>query len=221
MDTNNPAFLPRIKCRIDDDWSWSGLIDTGSPFAVIFPLASLDNQRQSGAPLIASEGLFASWPNSIIERNYLSRVEKLSIRQLEFDDMPVLFANSDDILLGEELLSRFDVYLHYPDNELILVPQTSLIWKKNFYSIGIHLEKKSGNKTVVGGIWQGSPAAQARVPLYGEVLEMNRQSTGRLSLREMYGMLHNDRISTIELLVKDGYREKTFLLKKAALLPSD
>ncbi len=221
LDTRNVAFLPRISCRVDNSWNWSGLIDTGSPFAVVFPLASLDNQRNNGAPLIASDGLFASWPTSTIERNYLSRVKNLSVSKLEFDDMPVLFANSDDILLGEELLSRFDIYLHYPDNELILVPRTSLLWKNNFYSIGIHLGKASGNKTVVEGIWQGSPASLARVPLHAEVLKINKQSTSRLSLREMNGVLHNDRINTIELLVKDGYREKTYLLKKAPLLPRD
>jgi hypothetical protein len=219
LDTRNPAFLPRINCQVDDNWNWSGLIDTGSPFGVVFPLAALNKQRRSGAPLIASDGLFASWPSSTIERNYLSRVEKLSISKLEFDDMPVLFANSDDILLGEELLSRFDIYLHYPDNELILVPQTSLRWKNNIYSVGIHLEKKSGNKTMVGAIWQDSPAALAKIPLYAEVLKINQQPTSRLSLREMNGILHNDRISTIVLLVQDGYREKKFLLKKTALLP--
>ena len=135
--------------------------------------------------------------------------------------MPVIFANSDDILIGEALLSRFEIYLHYPDNELILVPQTSLIWRNNFYSIGIHLGKKSGNKTVIEGIWQGSPASLAKVPVHSQVLEINKQSTSRLSLREMNGLLHNDRIQAVELLVKDGYREKTYLLKKAPLLPQD
>ena len=219
LDTHNPAFLPIINCRVDDRWNWSGLIDTGSPFAVIFPLAALDNQRHNGAPLIASDGLFASWPTSSIERNYLSRVNNLAMNGLKFDDMPVLFANSDDILLGEELLSRFNIYLHYPANELILVPNTGLLWKNNFYSIGIHLGKKSANKTVVEGIWQGSPASHARLPLHAEVLKINKQSTSRLSLREMNGILHNDRINTIELQVKDGYREKTYILKKVPLLP--
>jgi hypothetical protein len=221
MNTRNPAFLPIITCRIDNRWNWSGLIDTGSPFAVIFPLAALDNHRHNGAPLIASDGLFASWPTSTIKRNYLSRVKNLSMSKLEFDNMPVIFANSDDILIGEELLSRFEIYLHYPDNELILVPQASLIWRNNFYSIGIYLGKNSRNKTVVDAIWQGSPASLARVPLQAEVLKINQQSTSRLSLREMNGVLHNDRINTIELLLKEGYREKSYLLKKAPLLPRD
>ena len=203
LDTRNPAFLPIITCRVDNRWNWSGLIDTGSPFAVVFPLAALDNQRHNGAPLIASDGLFASWPASEIERNYLSRVKNLAMNGLKFNNMPVLFANSDDILLGEELLSRFEIYLHYPDNELILIPQSSLIWKNNFYSIGIRLGKKTGNKTVVEGIWQGSPASLARLPLQAEVLKINQQSTRHLSLREMNQVLHNDRIQTIELLVNE------------------
>ena len=219
LDTDNPAFLPRMNCRVDNRWNWSGLIDTGSPFAVVFPLASLNTHRRGGEPLIASEGLFASWPASTIERNYLSRVKNLAISGFEFADIPVIFANSDDILLGEELLSRFDIYLHYPDHELILIPQDPLILKNNFYSIGIYLQKNSGNKTVVEAIWQGSPASQAGLPLHSEIVKINEQSTSRLSLREMNRILHNDRIHTIELQVKDGFREKTYLLKKAPLLP--
>jgi hypothetical protein len=90
LDTRNAAYLPRIDCQVDQRWRWSGLIDTGAPFGVIFPMAALENQRRSRAPLIASQGLFASWPTSNLDKNYLSRVSLLSIGKFELRDFPVI-----------------------------------------------------------------------------------------------------------------------------------
>ncbi|UCF65553.1 MAG: hypothetical protein JSW33_06890 [bacterium] len=219
LDTRNAAFLPRIDCQVDQRWNWSGLIDTGAPFGVIFPMAALDNQRRSRVPLIASKGVFASWPTSKLDKNYLSRVSLLSLGKFELRDFPVIFSNTEDIILGEEFLSHFEVYLHYPDNELILVQQNSLNWKNNFFSIGINLNKNSGNKTIIEGIWEGSPAARAGISLHGEVISLNRQPTSRLSVKELNRILNDDRINMIELVLREGFREKSYTLKKEAILP--
>jgi C-terminal processing protease CtpA/Prc len=101
----------------------------------------------------------------------------------------------------------------------MLVQQTSLNWKDNFFSIGINLGKDTRNKTVIEGIWEDSPAARAEIPLHAEVISINRKPASHLSVKELNRILNDDRINTIELVLQERYQEKTYQLKKATLLP--
>jgi hypothetical protein len=221
MNTGNAAGLPKIQCRVDDSWSWSGLIDTGSPHAIVFPVDALSQMRSTGQPIIESDGIMISWPNSHLSKNYLSRVDQLRMGDLEIRDIPVVFANTEDIILGESFLSQYEIYLNYPANEVILTPQRVINWKNNFFSAGIKLERTGDQRTIIEAIWKGSPADLAGLSTGTEVLQINRQSTTSMSREEWVNLLNNDRIPTVELVIKQGYREKTYQLKKAPLLPAN
>jgi hypothetical protein len=219
MNTGNPAFLPEIDCRIDKRWSWSGLIDTGAPFAFVFPIAALSHQKSAGQPVIESNGIMLSWPTSKIDKNYLSRVDHLKLGELELTDLPVIFANTEDIILGESFLSQFQIYLNYPENEIVMVPQGSLNWKSNFFSIGVKLMRSADRQLIIDAIWRSSPADKAGLTVGMEVLDINGQKTDQMQDQQWISLLNNDRIHTIELILRDGYREKNIQLKKVPLLP--
>ncbi len=220
IDTRNEGNLPRIQCRVNDRWSWPGLIDTGAPFALVFPLEVIEKEGWRPAPLIESRGVMASWPNSPIGKNYLGRLGTVKTGPLELTDMAVLFSNTDDIIWGYELLSQFRIFLHYPDNELFLIPYGKVKLASNFFSTGIKLSKTPENKTLVEAIWKGSPAEQAGLPLKSEVISLNSRALKNMSINDINQILNNDRIAAIELVYRDGYREKKILLKKAPLLPA-
>ncbi len=219
MNSRNQASLPKIECQIDRRWRWSGLIDTGSPFAMVFPISSLQKHRESRSPIVESLGTVARWPTSRIEKNYLSRLDQLVLGDLTLENIPVLFANTEDIILGEEFLSQFILYLHYPDDEVILQPLGKPGFRQNFYSAGVTLGKTDDQRTVIEAIWKGSAADQAGLTLNSEVTRINGEPARDLSQGEITRLLNNDRISTIELRVRNGFRENTYQLKKAPLLP--
>jgi len=221
IQTNNPASLPKLQCLVNDRWSWTGLIDSGAPFTIVFPLSLINKQDWRNSPLIESVGVVASWPNSPIQKNYLTRIESFKIGELELNDIPVIFANTEDIILGQELLSQFLIYLNYPDNELILYPDGKIFMKSNYFSSGLSLNKTADNRTIIGAIWKGSAAEKAGLSLDTEVIKINNQSADRLALNEINRILNDDRIATIELVIKEGYRESTVRLKKAPLLPEN
>jgi len=219
LQTDNAASLPKLQCRVNDSWQWIGLIDTGAPFTIVFPLSLINKKDWRNIPLIESIGVMASWPTSPIQKNYLTRIESLQIGELELHDIPVIFSNTEDIILGQELLSQFLIYLNYPDDELILLPAGKIFIKSNYYSTGLNVNKTADNRTVIEAIWQGSAADKAGLSLNTDIIKINSQPTDRLSLNDINRLLNDDRISTIELVIKEGYRDRTVLLKKAFLLP--
>jgi len=221
LQTNNAASLPKLEGRVNHRWSWNSLIDTGAPFTLVFPLSLIDEQDWRNSPLIESIGVMASWPTSPIQKNYLTRIESFQIGKLELHDIPVIFANTEDIILGQELLSQFQIYLNYPDNELILLPAGKIFVKSNYFSSGLNVNKTADNRTVILAIWKGSAAERAGLSLNTEIIKINSQSADRLALNEINRMLNDDRIVTIELVIKEDYRERTVLLKKAPLLPEN
>lgn len=221
LDTRNEAHLPRIKCQINDRWSWPGLIDTGAPFALVLPLKVVDSEGWRISPLIESEGVAASWPHSQIDKNYLGRLHTVRSAELELTETAVIFSNTDDVIWGQELLSQFRVLLHYPENECILIPKGKIQLASNFFSVGLKLRKTPENTTMVAAIWKDSPADRAGVSLNSEVLSLNGKPTQNLSMNEINLMLNNDRINTIEMIYREDQRKRKVLLKKAPLLPEE
>jgi hypothetical protein len=221
LQTNNAASLPKLQCQVNDRWSWTGLIDSGAPFTIVFPLSLINKQDWRNSPLVESVGVVASWPNSPIQKNYLTRIESLQIGELELHNIPVIFSNTEDIIVGQELLSQFLIYLNYPENELSLYPVGKIFMKSNYFSCGLSLNKTADNRTLIGAIWKGSAAERADLSLNTEVIKINNQSAESLELSVINRILNDDRIATIELVIKEGYRERTVQLKKAPLLPEN
>ena len=221
FENHFPIRAPMAEIEIDREIKIKGMIDTGSPYLIVCPLALMEDQDfLKGRKFIMSEGIMAKWPISDIDKNYLSRFKSLKIGSLEIRNIPVLFANTGNVLIGRDFLDQFIVTINYPANELILRPNGKPAFESNLFSAGLALERiEENNKTVVRGFWKGSPADKSGFKVGDEVLEINSKKAKDLSYFEIKSILNNDTIPIIELLIKcdEGVRE--IVLNKEMLFP--
>lgn len=219
-----PFRFPLIKCRIDEDIEAQAMLDTGSPFSVVFPLSLIERQNFSGRNKpIRSKGIIAKWPFTSADGNYFARVKSIKIGDLEIKDIPVLYAglpgNGSYPLFGNDFLSHFLITINYPKNKLIMLPYGESEFEKNVFSTGLGLVKDDNDRTIVQGFWEGSPADRSRIQLNDEVLQINSKRTKDLTLREIKDILDNDLVETINLLIKGPQGEKKLALRKEMLFP--
>ena len=213
---------PLVECVIHDTINTKGMIDTGSPFGLVLPLPFAETMNNS--PMIRSKGIIVKWPFTSSEYNYLSRLERLTLGSLELRNVPVLFAelpaNVSNPLLGKEILSEFRITLNYPENELILSPYEDAHFRDNVYSTGLAVKKDKNDTVVVRGFWSGSPADRSNISVGDEILEINSKQTRNLPIEEIDGILHDDSISEITLVVRSKETEREVIFKKEMLLPN-
>lgn len=221
LQNSDKASRPKTPCQINDRWSSEALIDTGAPFTIVFPLSLLNKQDRRRFPLIESIGVMASWPNSSIQKNYFTRIEHFKMGMLELNNIPVIFSNTDDIVIGQELLLQFQIFLNYPDHEMILVPGGKIFFKSNYFSTGLKVSTAKDGRTFVEAVWKGSAAEQAGLLPGTEIIKINSIALPGLSLTEINRVLNDDRIAAIEMVVKKDDEERKVLLKKAYLLPDN
>ena len=220
LDTQNLACLPKVDCQVNHYYTGKALIDTGSPFTIIFPLSFLSKFSYSEQKkFIESKGVFVRWPWTSIEKNYIGRIDELRLGNLKLQNIPVIFANTEDIILGKEFLSQCITIIDYPGQQLIIKPYNKFSFRDNYFTIGLQLYKNKQNRTFVEAIWRGSPADQAGIDIDDEILKINSRDTKSLSLQEISNILNNNRIPRIEIVNKKSYSERTIVLKKEALLP--
>jgi hypothetical protein len=220
LNTNNQAGLPKIACQVNYYWQAQALIDTGSPFAITFPLSFCEKfSRSERQDFIESKGVFASWPWTQIEKNYLGKIKSIKLGDLEINNLPVLFANTEDIILGKEFLDQFMVCLNYPAHEAVFYLTSRLRFNKNYFSSGLKLKKDAYGRTVVEAIWADSPASRRGIDVDDEIIKINEREAKNLSESDIYRILNDDRIAKIQLVLKKSYRQETVILQKRGLLP--
>ncbi len=214
-----PADQPIISCILNNKQTSEALLDTGSPFAVVFPVHMAENTTLNIEPLVASDGVMTGWPNSPIRNNYIGRIDRIKIGELELDDPDILFANTDHIVFGYEFLSRFQIYLHFPSGEVYLIPQGKVNLARNYHSVGLKLGKNSSGKVIVEAIWKNSDAERAGIRPGTEITAINNLNVESLSAVQMNRMINDSGQSAIRLTLKEGYQEKTVILRMLPLLP--
>jgi hypothetical protein len=203
----------------DQPRSYNFILDTGA-FNIIFPLSFLSKFSYSAQKkFIESKDVFVRWPWTSIEKNYIGRIDELQIGSLKLQNIPAIFANTEDIILGKEFLSQCIMTIDYPGQQLILKPYHKFTFKDNYFTTGLKLNKNKQNKTFVEAIWRGSPADQAGLDLNDEILKINSRDTKSLSLQEISNILNDDRIPRIEIVSKKSFSERTVILNKKPLLP--
>ncbi|MFH1853409.1 MAG: aspartyl protease family protein, partial [Candidatus Neomarinimicrobiota bacterium] len=107
-----PLRFPTIKLKINNYQEIDGIIDTGSPFSLVLPLSFTDEFDDSARKqLVKSRGAIAQWPSTKADYNYLWRVQKLELGELELTNLPVIFAELPNqlktALIGKDLLDKF------------------------------------------------------------------------------------------------------------------
>ena len=212
---------PMIKFKTDQK-ILEGMIDTGQPYNVVFPLATFDEYKDvEGIDFIKSKGLIEWWPMTKPEFNYLTRMKSMDFDKLRTQDLICLFAELPRPLsvplIGMDLLSQFKVTINYPNDEMILVPYKDQNFKKNLYSIGINPEVSDQNKIVIKGIWTDSPADLAGLHVGDIIFAFNSESAASENIMKLRSLLEDDEIKAITLEIIAQNKSRKITLEKEYL----
>jgi predicted aspartyl protease len=224
LDIPFPMRFPTLEIKLNDSISTSGMLDTGSPYELVLPISFLEKISPSTkSQLIKSKGVIAKWPSTTPEYNYLLRIEKLKLGELEIFNLPVIFAELPKqfttAFIGKNLLEKFLATIDYPGKELILVPLEKIATPTNVFTFGFSIRKKSDNKTYVQGLWENSPADKAGLEVEDEIIEIAAKKTSDLSLSQINSILQDDKVLNIRLKIKRQNIVKTVDLQKETLFP--
>jgi len=218
----NPMMgTPITMCSLSGIINEYGMIDTGSPFAIILPLSMLERFEDSlDLDLVESVGEIAKWPMSKTDQNYLSRLDSFKIGDFELQNAPVIFADIFSILIGEELLSKFTITLDFHNGKLLLTPNADACFDAEVYSTGLKIKDTGDGRHIVRGYWKGSPAELAGLRPGDEILEMDSKPIGDYSKSEQQALLNDPLVDSLQFKIKDGHGEiKNVTVGKAFLLP--
>lgn len=214
------GFAPKIKCKINDEIEADGIIDTGSPAIADLPLSIMTQLKSfhDGA-VLTSKGSMSGGAFGMSAKSYLLRIDKLQIEDLGLSNIPSIShsGKANNILIGAKFLSRFLVTLNYPAGEMILRPYGTN-FDTNIYSYGLALNK-SGNKTIVTGVWNDSPADKEGIKPGDEIITVNTKKSDELSLIDLMSILRDENNNDIEIQYINERGKSTVTLRKAALLP--
>ena len=221
VDIPFPMRFPTLSLTSNDLFQINGIIDTGSPYALVMPMSFLEKlPADSKSSLIKSKGIMAEWPGTSLDYNFLGRIKKLKCGELELQNLPVVFAElplnfSNLALIGKKWLEHYLLTINYPSQELILVPNGTGDPQSNIFSCGVGLKKGIDGLTVVQGFWEGSPADRALLAVGAEIIEINEKRTSDLLLTQINSILEDDRVKIIKLLVRsEGKNKKVELAKE-------
>jgi len=224
IETPFPFRFPTFNIEINDTIKVKGIIDTGSPYSIVFPLSyaeKIDGPLKK--QLIKSKGCIAKWPGTSSDYNYLLRIQNLKIGEFEVKDIPVLFADLPkqftSALIGKEFLDEFLIQINYPSNEMFLIPDKHLNFNTNIFTTGLALRKGKNNKTYIKGFWEGSAADNNLIKIKDEIISINGENTSELSIEDINNILEDNQIKDIELKIRDNKNFRTVILKKEMLFP--
>ena len=199
-----------------------GMIDTGQPYPVVFPLESFPEHRDRCAgDVIKSNGLIIEWPMTTANHNYLARLTSLELGNVKVESPICFFAELPPMLsmpfIGNDLLSQFKIVINYPRDEMVLIPYPDLHCDENVFSVGLSADIAQGGQVVIKGLWENSPADKAQLQVGDRILSFNSQKATQANLIELLNMMDDDATKSITLEVGNvaGTREVT--LNKAFL----
>ena len=173
--------------------------------------------------VLKSNGTFMKWPSSSTEYNYLSYAKELKFGDFRVNNIPIFFAELprqfSSGLIGKDFLHNFITTIDYKNNEITLEPLQNK-YEDNIFSIGLSVKMK-GDKLIVRGVWQNSPADNHGIKVNDEIIKINEFQTSELSLEEINKILKNDKISKIVLQIKNDKSNHSIILLKENLIEFD
>lgn len=221
---NRMGGTPMIECEFSGNnlVKKYAIFDIGSPHSFVLPVSMLKELYQIDAPdIIKSKGVFMEWPFWKTENNYIARLKKIKIGEVEIFNVPVFFADTGgNILIGKEFIAEFISKINYIQNEIIIIPSKEKIYyNHNIFSCGLYL-KKNNDKIFIEAILEKTPADKYNLRPGDEILEFNSKKSNKISINEIRNQLNDDNVKNINLLIinKDNMKREV-ILEKEFLFP--
>lgn len=211
---NHPVnYAPLVKFKIGDK-SIEGMIDTGQPYPIVFPLASFEEYKNLYiTDFIKSRGLMEEWPMTTADSNYLARLKSFEFETIKINSLICLFGQLPRMLsmplIGNDFLSQFKIVINYPKDEMMMIPYDDIHFKKNRFSFGLNPDISEKIEIIVKGIWENSPADDAKIEVGDIILSFNSQKATHTNVMELIKMIQDDHTESItfELINRDTTRK--------------
>lgn len=212
------GFAPMVKVS-SGDTTFDALIDTGlsDPLALPPPLLA----KLSRAPGIIGKGVMGGGAFRDNDKARLFRIKDLRIGSSEIGEVVSTVAEGQEIgLIGYPILSNYVVILNYPVGEMLLIPAEGGRSVDNVFTTGMVVRRDGTGKTLVSGVWKGSPADRLGIEAGNEILKVNGRVAGDFTLQELRNQMRDDnRIKTVELMIKNQWGEWSYKITKEYLFP--
>jgi hypothetical protein len=212
------GFAPKIECTVDKSIDTDAFIDTGHP-GIGLPTEIMRKLKEfKEGEVLESEGSMSSGLAGSSDKDYLLRMDSLSLGKLEFNNVPCASSGTHEVLIGQKALSHFLVTLDYPAGEMILKRYENDKYETNVFSWGLALKRDKG-RVVVKGLMKGSPAARSGIKVGDEVFTVNSMDVSQLSMLDLMALSLDDGIDRVEFVYSGNGGKKMVVLKKEMLLP--
>ena len=216
-----PLGFPMIDCMINDTLSMKMMIDTGSPFSIVCPLSMIEKgEGFNNQTVLKSHGNFMKWPSTATDYNYLSYAKVLRFGDFIENNVPIFFAELprqfSSGLIGKDFMDNFITTIDHRNDEILLEPLQNR-YQNTLFSTGLGV-KKEGERLIVRGVWQNSPADKHGVKVNDEIIQLNEYQTRDLSIEAVSRILNDDKIGEIVLQIKNDQGTRSLTLFKEHLI---
>jgi hypothetical protein len=222
--TKHPInHAPMIKCTLNGNIEVEAMVDTGQPYSLVLPLIELERTgvlKQKNTR--KAKGVIIKWPGTTSPDNFLTRLKCFEADRLKINDMTTVFAELPAMLsvplLGSDFLSQYLIKIDYLHEEIFLIPKKGYQSLNHSFSMGLQLEENAENHLLVRGIWEKSPADLAGIQIEDRVLEFNSKKVIPELHQELWFLLNDAKLKSIELLIETKKGPRKILLKKINLI---
>jgi len=210
------GFAPLVTVSCGDT-TFDAAIDTGliAPLSLP-PSLSKEISQEAG---IEGKGVMGGGAIRDFKKVRLVRLDSIRIGSRETGKIMATVAEGQkNALIGYTFLSNYVVTLNYPAGEMLLTPAEGGRNIDNIFTTGIVIRRNEAGKTLVSGIWSGSPADRLGIAMGNEILEINGRAVDTFTLQELRDQMYDDdRIKTVDLLIRSQFGERNFIIIKEYL----
>ncbi|MDO9578733.1 MAG: PDZ domain-containing protein [Candidatus Cloacimonadales bacterium] len=215
-------YFPTIELLINEKHKFPGMIDTGLPYAFVFPISWLENLSEAEKEnLVESEGYFVRWPWTESPQNYFYLMPEIKLGDIVLEDVPVIFGevpvflNNSTALIGKYFLENYLTTIDYPNRQVKFTNAEESNYSLR-YSAGINIAKKD-EKLQITGVWQNSPAFESGLHPTDELIAVNGKSYDEISEIEIADTIMNKTIAEFYITIRRDGKEESILLRKRDL----
>ncbi|UCC40317.1 MAG: PDZ domain-containing protein [Candidatus Aminicenantes bacterium] len=219
---NHPVNnAPLVNFKMGDK-SIEGMIDTGQPYPIVFPLESFEKYKNLYvSDFIKSRGLMEEWPDTTADFNYLARLKSFELENIKVESIVCLFGQLPRPLsmplIGNNFLSQFKIVINYPKDEMLMLPYYDIHFKNNRFSVGLNPGISKENEIIIKGVWENSPADNAKIEVGDIIISFNSEKATQTNLIELINMMKDDTKESIILEIKNQDTTRKIKLNKAIL----